>query len=653
MTVLIAAIALGLVGWVVTTQVSSLVRELPKYSQNIKEKAKSLKNASQGSSGWARLVRDLNHELGLSHQSSNADGEEKDTKEASADSKDKDTREASADSKDKDTKEASADTKLAGDDTTAKEEKPTTQGSAAARPSSPPERIIVEPQTPAWLSRISGFLAPVLEHLGEFGLAIILVVFMLQKREELRNRVIRLFGPGQIVTATKFVDEAGQRVSRFLLMQAIVNGTFGTILGVGLLLMGVKYALLWGFLAAILRYLPYIGPYIAAVFPISITLAMFDGWTTALMVAGLFIALELVTANFIEPWLYGQSMGVSEIALLVSAAFWAFLWGPVGLVLSSPLTVCLVMLGRYVPQLEFLAILMGDEPALDMSVSFYQRLLARDQDEAEELVLEHVKTEAPENVYDQMLIPALSAAKLSRGRGQIDNADEQYILQAIREIAEDLGDRFESATAGGCCAPAEKEKARDAEKATATNQDCSSSAARPAIRIFGCPAHDTADQTALEMLRNLLDPACWDMTIIAPETLTSELLEKIDEMRPAILCLATTAPDGIAHTRYLCKRIRGRFPEIKIVVCRWGKKTGRQTDPARLTEVGADSVATSLLETRQVLASLLPVLAHVQSESDARAPDRRDGAGLIDARKPSERDGRAGDRVPATNAVSR
>ena len=159
--------------------------------------------------------------------------------------------------------------------------------------------------------------------------------------------------------------------------------------------MGVKYALLWGFLAAMLRYLPYIGPYLAAVFPISLSLAMFDGWGTALMVAGLFVALELIVANVVEPWLYGQSMGVSEIALLVAAAFWAVLWGPVGLVLSSPLTVCLVMLGRYVPQLEFLAVLLGDEPALDPSVSFYQRLLARDQDEAEDLVLEHLKTDPP------------------------------------------------------------------------------------------------------------------------------------------------------------------------------------------------------------------------------------------------------------------
>ena len=225
-------------------------------------------------------------------------------------------------------------------------------------------------------------------------------------------------------------------------MQAMVNGTFGLIFGLGLLLIGVKYALLWGFLAAMLRYLPYIGPYLAVTFPISLSLAMSEGWGTTLMVIGLFLTLELIISNFIEPRLYGQSMGVSEIALLVSAAFWAFLWGPIGLVLSSPLTVCLVVLGRYTPRLEFLSVLLGDEPALDISISFYQRLLARDQDEAEDLILEQIKESgSPEQVYDAMLLPALGAIKRNRVRGDITEDDERYALQSIQEIVEDLGQR--------------------------------------------------------------------------------------------------------------------------------------------------------------------------------------------------------------------
>ena len=314
-----------------------------------------------------------------------------------------------------------------------------------------PTAVVIEPQRAAWMSRLSSFLSPMLEYLGELALAIILVIFMLLKREELRNRIIRLAGQGKIVAATKFVDEAAHRVSRFLLMQAIVNASFGLLFGAGLLVIGVKYALLWGFLGAMLRYLPYIGPYLAVTFPISLSLAMSEGWGTTLAVIGLFLTLELIISNFIEPRLYGHSMGVSEIAMLVSAAFWAFLWGPIGLVLSSPLTVCLVVLGRYIPQLEFLSVLLGDEPALDAAISFYQRLLARDQDEAEGLIIEEMgRLESPEQIYDAMLLPSLGAIKRNRVSGDITEDDEQYALQAIREIVEDIGEgRIAAAGAGG------------------------------------------------------------------------------------------------------------------------------------------------------------------------------------------------------------
>jgi predicted PurR-regulated permease PerM len=577
MTVCVAGFGLGVVGWVVTTQISGLLRELPKYSQNITAKVKALKNVASHSNRLTKMFLDINQELA---SGSSADGAKHGEK---------------------------------GDES----------GLATDRPG----RLVIEPQSSVWLSRLSTFLAPLLEYAGELALAIILVIFMLQKREELRNRVIRLAGRGQIVAATKFVDEAGIRISRFLLMQAVINGTFGLILGLGLLLMGVKYALLWGFLAAMLRYLPYIGPYIAAVFPISISLAMFDGWGTTLMVAGLFLTLELIVANFVEPWLYGQSMGVSEIALLVSAAFWAYLWGPVGLVLSSPLTVCLVMLGRYVPQLEFLAILLGDEPALDPSVSFYQRLLARDQDEAEDLVLEHLKTSSEENVYDNMLIPTLRAAKLSRGRGDITEADERYVLEAIREIVEDLGDRRESASA-------DAKEAGGAEPVEVGSG--------PAIAIFGFPAHDDADRAALEMLKNLLDPVRWNLEVIAPATLTAELLDQVAEKQPTLVCLAATPPGGLAHTRYLCKRLRARFPDLKILVCRWDYQAGTQANPGRLLEAGADSISATLLETRQQLASLLPVLAQTQKEQ--AHPTRRGGAVRTDSSKRGEQSRHANDR---------
>ena len=327
--------------------------------------------------------------------------------------------------------------------------------------------------------------------------------------------------------------------------------------------------------------------------------------------------------------------------MLVSAAFWAFLWGPIGLVLSSPLTVCLVVLGRYIPQLEFLSVLLGDEPALDAAISFYQRLLARDQDEAESLVIEQMKAaESPEQVYDTMLLPALGAIKRNRVAGDITEDDERYALQVIREIVEDIGEgRIGAAAAAG---DGQAEDGAQPRPRPRPSRRSRSSAARPTTPRTAWPSRCSSD---------VLDPARWDLELIDPTTLTAELLDLVDERRPGVVCIASTPPGGLAHTRYLCKRLRSRFPDLKIVVGRWGAHDITTTDAAReagadraattvkeaaaadaasgdgqggradpmiasLKEAGADLVAATLLETRQQLASLIPVL--VQGHDDAR-----------------------------------
>jgi predicted PurR-regulated permease PerM len=637
LVVLCAAGALGGVGWLVTAQITGLLHELPKYSRNVKEKIRSFKAVAQGPGELQKMMVDINKVLDGRPAPAGPGGEMGRGVAGGA--------------------VAGAPAVLAaGGGEEAGRQVPEGAESGLFAPRAAPTAVIVEPQGPAWLSRLTAFLSPLLEYLGELALAIILVVFMLLKREELRNRIIRLAGAGKIVVATKFVDEAGHRVSRFLLLQAIVNGTFGLLFGLGLLLIGVEYALLWGFVGAMLRYLPYIGPYLAVTFPVSLSLAMSEGWGATLMVIGLFLALELVISNFIEPRLYGQSMGVSEIALLVSAAFWAFLWGPIGLVLSSPLTVCLVVLGRYSPRLEFLAVLLGDEPALEAEISFYQRLLARDQDEAEDLVFQRIKESgSPDEIYDTMLLPALGALKRNRVRGDITEDDQQYALQAIREIVEDLGQRPLDASGAGRAG----EDAPDAPAAPAA----------PAIPIFACPAHDAVDRVALEMLQQVLEPARWDVEAIAPGTLTAELLDLVAQRGPAAVCIAAIPPGGLAHTRYLCKRLRARFPDLRILVGRWGAKelaavstpagpvqeagadrvaamlegTGTATDPAAgvtkdkeagidrviaaLKEAGADLVAATLLETRQQLGGLLPVLVQGRDgRDDDHRGDGRDGS---------------------------
>jgi predicted PurR-regulated permease PerM len=545
--VVLAAFALGGVSWLVTNQISSLLREIPEYSQNVKRKVKSLKRIMDGSGRFMRVFDEIGHALGEGASPARVVG--------------------------------------MGDE-------------RIESPEQVPTAVVVQPRTPAWLAPATHFLSLVMEHLSQLALALILVVFMLQRREELRNRIIRLVGHGRIVAATKFVDEAGQRISRFLLMQAIVNGTFGLALGVGLMIIGLKYALLLGFLAGTLRYLPFIGPCLAALFPISLSLAMFDGWGPALLAAGLFLVLELIVSNAVEPWLYGQSMGVSAIALLVSAAFWAFLWGPIGLVLASPLTVCLVVLGRHNPQLEFLTVLLGDEPALDAGISFYQRLLAKDQDEAEDLILERAARDPLDVVCDSMLLPALSATRQSRMRREITEHDERYVLESIRQIAGELSEwRSEAGPrAAGATDP----------------ESPPGPAPVPPLYILGCPAQDTIDRVALELVRGLLDPLKWEMDLVAPETLTSEVTELVGQRQPLVVCIVSLPPGGVARTRYLCKRLRRRDPELRILVCRWGAPDGGESNPARLEDAGAGTVTSSVTETLRQLASLSPILSQAR-----------------------------------------
>ena len=350
---------------------------------------------------------------------------------------------------------------------------------------------------------------------------------------------------------------------------------------------------------AVFRYIPYIGLWIAALPPIILSLAMFAGWVQPLLVIGLFLVIELLAGNVAEPRLYGHSIGVSEVALLVAAAFWAFLWGPIGLILSSPLTVCMVVLGKYVPQLKFLDVLLGNEPPLDAHVTFYQRLLARDQDEATQLVLAQAKASSPEQVYDDFLVPALNYAKRDRERDDLTESDEQFVLQAVREILEDLGERREAATAA---------------KEAIHPEDETNASAPTQLRILACPARDQADRLALEMLHQLLDPAKWVVEVAAAETLTADLVGQVAEQAPALVCIGALPPGGLAHARYLCKKLRARFPEVKVIVGRWGLTGNVEANREQLQNAGADLTATTMLETRSQLNSLLPILTQGQGK---------------------------------------
>ena len=438
-----------------------------------------------------------------------------------------------------------------------------------------PVAVVLEPPS------ILVHLPNLLQALASAGVVTVLMIFMLLERRELRDRVILLIGYRRMTATTRALDEAGARISRYLLMQSIINGSFGVAVGLGLFLIGVPYAVTWGSLAAALRFIPYLGAFVAALLPLALSLAVFPGWLQPALVVGLFLVLEPITGSVMEPWLYGQSAGVSQVALLIAVTFWAWLWGPVGLLMATPLTVCLIVLGKHLPALGFIVVLMGDRPVIEAKARYYQRLLARDQDEATDIVEAYVNTDGRESVYDTVLLPALYYAKQDRDRGLLSEGDAQFVGQATREILDVLAHD----------APAPSERDPGDHPGTDTR-----------VRIVGCPARDEADVLALEMVRHLLDPARYRMEVSRTGMLVAEVLAWVDLHRPALVCIGAVAPGGLSQARHLCKRLRSQCPELKIVVGRWGLHDEKDADRQHLLAAGADHVETTVLDTQRTLA---------------------------------------------------
>jgi predicted PurR-regulated permease PerM len=481
---------------------------------------------------------------------------------------------------------------------TSSEQKSTSTGFPPISPYPAPEvpqEVTVVATPSGWPSEmILSALGPIVEPIASTGLVIVLVIFFLLSREDIRNRMISLFGQGHIIVTTKALDDAGQRISRYLAAQFVLNLSFGVVIGVGLFLLGVPYALLWGVLAGFLRYIPLLGPWMAAILPLSLSLLLSTGWWQPLGVVALFVTFELISNLVVEPLVYGQSIGVSQAALILAIAFWTWLWGPMGLVLAAPLTVCLVVLGKHVPHFRFFDIMLGDQPALSIEGQYYQRLLAHDQDEASDVAREQFRALSPEQVYDRLFIPALVYAKRDLESQRLASDDMDYIVESTREIVEEHSPPLP---------PAEPAEGRPA----------------PILNILGCAACDEADEAALEMFRRLLDPQVCRLDILSVSRLVSEVVTQVEEDRPSIVCVAGLPPGGVAHTRLLCKRLRSRFPQLKIVVARWGQQSSVQATREQLLAAGADQFGTSLEETSAQLVQLAQLL---RPEDTAPAPVR-------------------------------
>ena len=456
---------------------------------------------------------------------------------------------------------------------------------AVASPPNPPTAAVpvkvVETSKGNPIDLVKSIVAPLLGPLGTAALVLLLVIFMLLQREDLRSRFIRLIGQGRISATARAMEDAGDRVSRYLRMQLLVNVTFGICIAIGLYFIGVPNAMLWGSLGAVLRFIPYIGSWIATLLPTVVALAVSPGWTMPLLTVALFIVIELVVANAIEPMLYGKHTGISSIALIVAAVFWTWLWGPLGLMLSTPLTVCLVVMGRHVPRLAFLSTLLSDEEALTPAQECYHRLLIDGLDEASALADAYVKESSLTALYDAVLIPVVSAAEMDHRREALDHEQRVAVEQGVRDIVEDFGER-----------PVPESK-KDADQLVAESV--------PVAQIL---------ETAGAQVQN------------GPARLSAgELIELTAAAEVDAVCISVVAPSTVIHARYLTSKLRSRLTDVKIVVGLWGATENLTEAAQRLRDSGADEVVTTLADAVVQIAKLAPRLNDEMTAAPIPADD--------------------------------
>jgi predicted PurR-regulated permease PerM len=476
------------------------------------------------------------------------------------------------------------------------------QSVVTAPPAAIPVRIVADP--PNIIELASQYIVQVLGPIASGGLVVVFATFMLIYRQDLRNRLIRLLGRGHLNLTTQALDDASTRISRYLVMQSAVNFCYGITLAAGLWIIGkasveghFPSVLLWGLLAAMLRYVPYLGPFLGASLPGLVSLAVFKSPVVFLSTLGLFLAVEMIVINIIEPWLYGSSTGLSVMAILAAAVFWTWLWGLPGLILSTPITVCLVVMGKYIPSMEPLNVLLSDEPPLDVPAQVYQRLLAFDQEEAAEIVHAHLKAHTLDETFTDVLLPALLLAERDRHGGTLSVERSQFILESTRDLIEEVS---ESATPGATTTPA----------AASSTADTSTSESRmPGPAVVCLPAQDEADELVATMAAVLLGRAGIRATVASAGALASERLDTIGTENAAVALVSALPPGAFSHARYLTKRAHAQHADIGIVLGLWSN----HMDPDRIRQrLGIDGplrLADSLTQAVQAVQELLHAAA--------------------------------------------
>ena len=457
---------------------------------------------------------------------------------------------------------------------------------------------------PGALESLQSLISPLLHPLATTGIIVIFVIFILLQREDLRNRLIRLAGSHDLQRTTAALDDAASRLSRLFLIQLLLNGSFGVIIGSGLWLIGVPSAILWGILAAVLRFVPYIGAAIAAAFPLALAVAVDPTWSMLLWTVALFVVVEPIVGHVIEPMVYGHSTGLSPVAVVASATFWTALWGPIGLVLATPLTVCLVVLGRHVERLEFLDVMFGDRPALSPPEIFYQRMLAGDPTEASEKAEEFLKERSLSSYYDEVALKGLQLAQVDAERGALDPERLTKIRDAVSEFANNISEQDDR--------PLPKVNPTTDVEATSAVETVAEDAPYENLPVLSkedlppewqgehpvlCVAgRSLLDEAAAIMLGQLSTAHGLAARVEAADALSTANIFRLETAGVAIVCLVYMDAGSPAHMRYSVRRLRRKLPKATIILGCWLKDMEPAALEALREGAKADLAAASLGE---------------------------------------------------------
>src|SRR5712672_90860 len=573
--VILAFVLIFAMGSLLATQLTQLAGDLPRYQSTISEKIQSFRDTKAGRGTLERasdMLKDLSKEL----------------------------------------------------------DKP--KNAASARTSSPvlgpggpgpvtPVPVELRQPDPGALESLRTLISPLVHPLATTGIIIIFVIFILLQREDLRNRLIRLAGSSDLQRTTAALDDAASRLSRLFLTQLILNGAFGVVIGIGLWFIGIPSAILWSILAAALRFVPYIGTVIAAAFPLALAVAVDPGWSMLLWTLALFLVVEPVVGHVIEPMVYGHSTGLSPVAVVASATFWTALWGPIGLVLATPLTVCLVVLGCHVERLEFLDVMFGDRPTLSPPEIFYQRMLAGDPTEAAEKAEEFLKERSLSSYYDEVALKGLQLAQVDAERGTLDHERLTKIRDAVSEFTNNLSDQDDRL-------PPKVRSTTDAEATSAVESVAEDALYEdlPVLSKGELPPEWQSEYPVLCVAgRSLLDEAAAIMLgqlstahglaarVENAEALSTTNIFRLETTGVAVVCLVYMDASGPAHMRYSVRRLRRKVPKATIILGCWMK----DMDPAGLEQLRdgtkADLVAASLGEAIKLCIEATGIDSHRQT----------------------------------------